>query len=501
MAHRFQVADVAVDRAPLPTRDATELLGTRGFFAVEAAGASRPFVACPGLHGLLMAAHLAFTGHRPLVLSPDHVWIAIAQGLARHVAAHAEALRPRLVRHQGTLLLEVERNDWYPGRPGNDWPGVFDALTGQVRQHLGGRADLCVASFSTTDPVARAASAIVLLDAVQGFFRYGVSSLCGIPEVTLRGTEADWADVRRRARVLGELDLGGWAEALDPWLAEMEAAAGGRPDRTKWLDFYKLEHASGGEEVSGWINVLFPFVGDTGTRQNAWFTGGGPLDLPKLGSFPSGLATAPFVWRFPSGALDMSFVAGFVGVHQDPSGAVEPGFGWAVVPRVVARRFQVSQRHDGVKWLHPLKSQELSSLEGLAAEVAPYGPFALDLGWCRKLASLAPLQGLGTLQELSIMECDLLTSLDDLRDLPGLRTLHVAQCPNLRDVSALAALDQLENVSLSHCPALTDRSPLAALPRLHTLTVWEKSLPEGVRGRHTAPEAIAAAQRGLRALR
>src|SRR5262249_43670454 len=36
-------------------------------------------VAGVGHHPLIAAAHLAFSGHRPLVLSPDVIWLTIAQ--------------------------------------------------------------------------------------------------------------------------------------------------------------------------------------------------------------------------------------------------------------------------------------------------------------------------------------------------------------------------------------------------------------------------------------
>src|SRR5689334_4391888 len=54
-------------------------------------------------HALLEAVYLAFNEHRPLVLSPDAVWITITQGVAHHMAAQGEALRDRFVAHQGRL--------------------------------------------------------------------------------------------------------------------------------------------------------------------------------------------------------------------------------------------------------------------------------------------------------------------------------------------------------------------------------------------------------------
>ena len=46
---------------------------------------------------LLAAVYAAFSQHRPLVLTPDAVWITIAQGVAHQMAIHGERLRPGFV--------------------------------------------------------------------------------------------------------------------------------------------------------------------------------------------------------------------------------------------------------------------------------------------------------------------------------------------------------------------------------------------------------------------
>jgi hypothetical protein len=46
-------------------------------------------------HPLLEAVHVAFSQHRPLSLSPDAIWLVIAQGFGHHVAENAEILRGR----------------------------------------------------------------------------------------------------------------------------------------------------------------------------------------------------------------------------------------------------------------------------------------------------------------------------------------------------------------------------------------------------------------------
>jgi len=89
-------------------------------------------------HPLIEAVHVAFSQHRPLSLSPDDIWLVIAQGFGHHVTKNAEALRGRLVRHQGRRGLTVETQD--------------STLTG---------FEYAIASFSSeirqaTDPVLRA---------------------------------------------------------------------------------------------------------------------------------------------------------------------------------------------------------------------------------------------------------------------------------------------------------------------------------------------------------
>jgi hypothetical protein len=69
-------------------------------------------------HSLVSAVYLAFSDHRPLVLTPDAVWITLAQGFAQHINHHANALRSRVVTHKGTVTLyattwELANNeDW-----------------------------------------------------------------------------------------------------------------------------------------------------------------------------------------------------------------------------------------------------------------------------------------------------------------------------------------------------------------------------------------------------
>jgi|HubBroStandDraft_6_1064221.scaffolds.fasta_scaffold83035_2 hypothetical protein len=338
MSITFQVSQVERAGAPLALPAAEEPPRLQGR-PVEAMGATAPFLPSAG-HGLLHAVHLAYAEHRPLALSPDAIWLTLAQGFAMHVNANAERLRGKFVRHEGQATLGIRRDDFVKGSPHNPWPEAFGAFSDAIAEHIGRQRDLVVCDFSTTGPVERAASEIVLLDAMQRYFRYEVLTSCGIPEITLEGTALDWRSIRRRARALEEYELAWWTEALGPVLDELVAAAEGRVDARFWQTFFKHRGGSGGPYVRGWINVLFPYikVGEDATlERNPWMArwregldasfGGGPT----VAHIPSGLSSVPFVWDYLGTPFPMRFLGGFVGVGQDEGTlVVRPVIGWAV---------------------------------------------------------------------------------------------------------------------------------------------------------------------------
>jgi hypothetical protein len=344
---------------------AKQLKQQQALLEAEEAAATRPLEACSRYHGQLVdgvlahpviaALHRAFTQHRPLCLSPDMVWLLLCQGVAHHINLHAEALRSRLVRHQGKARILVRRDDFVKGSPENPWGEVVGEFSARIQEHIGPAHGLFVPRFSTTGPAERVASEIVLLDAVKSYFRYVLQTLCGIPAVTLEGTVEDWQELAERAREFARFDLQWWLTSLEPILQEFIAAARGQVRQPFWESIYKFGSFSGGAAVTGWIAAFFPyFKGGDGaaTVQNPWLAAGGEklrallsgqwdrqrFDLggPSPGDFPGGLARAPFVWEYLGAPFDMELLGGFVGVAQDSATlALRPEVGWAI--REVAR--------------------------------------------------------------------------------------------------------------------------------------------------------------------
>jgi hypothetical protein len=338
MAITFEVSNVP--RYPVALRIPSAPPRVLQGLPVEAMGAASPAFLPSAENAFLRAAHVAYALHYPLTLTPDAVWLCIAQGFAAHVNLNAERLRGRFVRHEGQATIKIRRDDFVQGSPQNPWPEVFGAFSDAVAEHIGKKRDLLVCDFSTTGPHERAASEVVLLDTVQRFFKYELYTLCGIPEITLEGTVADWRALRRRAQALEEYDAAFWTKELGPVLDKVVATAEGKVDREFWEMFFKHADGSGGPWVRGWINVLFPYVSELMKETLApnpalgvWRRGidsrhgGGP----RPGQIPSGISSVPFVWEYLGARVDMRLLAGFVGAAQDPESlALRPVIGWAV---------------------------------------------------------------------------------------------------------------------------------------------------------------------------
>lgn len=329
----FAVDDVAPAAEVLPARPLGELFKD----ALAVGGDPGLAVLAPdGVHPLLSAVARAFAGHRPLVLSPDAVWLTIAQGVAQHVRLHAEELRPLLVSHAGRKRLEVIHDGAMP-EDAESWRGFVGAFAGR----LGGEiafADLFACDFSTSTDVERVAGQIVLLDAYSPYYSAWLECVCGIPSITLTGTVDDWRSIWARVDALDAFGLERWQRSLKPIADQFIVAAKGYPDIPFWQRIYNPVDAYGGDATTGWAARLYPYLERSGA-----------VDAPNpLLDLPIGLprdATSPSIRTYHVPATlsqvivnvgdhvagehrTVALRGGLVAVAQDDDGALRPVAGW-----------------------------------------------------------------------------------------------------------------------------------------------------------------------------
>ena len=299
-------------------------------------------------HPFVGAIHDAYASHRPIVFSPDMFWLVIAQGFANHVNQNAEKMRHHFVTFEGKKKVIVRRDEFIKGSPNNDWGGAYNEFADKLVEFIGQENhDAIVCPFSTTGTIERAANDLVLMDAMQSYFEFGMCTFCGIPSVTLEGTAEDWEKLRNKTESLGNrYGVQFWTDKMLPYLDRIVKNAAGADDPDLWKGIYKIGGGSGGPYISGWILKFFPYISgskynrqtkdyDKSLELNPW------LDKPDTeerhfgglttDKWPPSLSKVPLTWLYYTEIDEMEMLAGFAGYTQDTeTRAVRPKIGWAV---------------------------------------------------------------------------------------------------------------------------------------------------------------------------
>ena len=343
----FGVDDVIPATGLLPSQPLGEVFGD----ALVVGGDPTLRVLVPdGVHPLLDAVGRAFADHRRLVLSPDAVWLTIAQGVAQHLRLNAETLRSQLVSHAGRKRLSVVLDGPAP-RDADGWRDLVEMfhklLAAEIRD-----ADMFECDFSTSTDVERVAGHVVLLDAYSSYFALWLQFVCGIPSITLTGTVEDWQKIRRRVDVIAGFGLRTWCLSLAPIADQFVRAASGQVDTAFWRRIYSPADAYGGDVITGWAARLYPYLVDGGVQSRPNPLLELPIDEPRdvtvdgMGYRGPGVrsdAVPATLSRVTINVNDrvggdnrvVALHAGLVGVAQDHDGALRPVAGWRLVPAVV----------------------------------------------------------------------------------------------------------------------------------------------------------------------
>lgn len=299
-----------------------------------------------GYHPLIDAVHTAFSGHYALCLSPDAIWLTIAQGFSDHVNGHAEELRGQLVSDAGEkrLTASVDRLNL------DSFSAAIEQFSAMIRAETDPAIhDVCLCDFSTTTAAVRTASQLVLMDTYSQYFEYLIRAICGIPRICVTGSVEDWEKIRARIEIFDTFGLGWWTSRLRPVLDQFVRTAAGKPDLDFWKSIYLLRgeetngclpprdgSSDGPVRITGWIADLFPYLGKRrNLRRNPifeaqrrpWTTVGGEGVRP--GEFGTGISTVSVTITGSGGSQKLDLMAGFVGIEQDRDNlSISPVITW-----------------------------------------------------------------------------------------------------------------------------------------------------------------------------
>ncbi|CDO68660.1 hypothetical protein BN946_scf184790.g9 [Trametes cinnabarina] len=214
----------------------------------------------PETNGFVRTVLEAYASHRHLVLRPDDVWMAILTQLSFYVNAHAEELREYFVAHEGKKELIVEA---VGNRYSVDFGYLSRRMTREIHENVvdSTLVDWILPDFSTTTTKDRTVSAVIMMSTLKEYFVYGFVLTCGIPTITLLGTQDDWQALLRRLDRLPMLgaEPAAWAQMLRPILRRFVDVFDNpeQPDLGFWRSVVHKHSEGCGEDVlSGWVTAF-----------------------------------------------------------------------------------------------------------------------------------------------------------------------------------------------------------------------------------------------------
>jgi len=174
---------------------------------------------------------------------------------------------------------------------------------------------------------------------MQHYFEYSIICICGIPDIYLEGTAADWRRLIEKTQKLREYDLDWWIDELVPVLEKIALAAEGEDDIAFWQSIINKKDlpvegwevcgwTPPHEKINGWIVKFYPYTDNNNRRRLDFIYDSDIRDLaPETG-------TAPLKYTDWDGTVyDLDIHAGLVGFEEDSTRALRPVVGWWICER------------------------------------------------------------------------------------------------------------------------------------------------------------------------
>jgi len=291
-------------------------------------------------NGLVYTIFRAWSGHHHLTLRPEDIWFAILSQLSFYINAHAEKLRSFFVAHDGQKELEtidfgtIHSVDFGPIAQKMTHLIQKNVLDPELRTWI-------MPSFSTTTSSDRVVASVLMMGALQKYFKYTMGICCGIPSVTLLGEKADWEMMVTKLDKIPQLgtEPSLFRDLLKPTLKRFVQSFD-TPQKTDIVDFWnRAVHEAGGSGphyLSGWVTA-FCFWNEDGKslyrepkRPVTWepFAGskaGCELDgvlyhRVDTKNIPCGFASVPVKVNDNGTIYSTKMLAGSVGIQGSSSG-------------------------------------------------------------------------------------------------------------------------------------------------------------------------------------
>lgn len=223
-------------------------------------------------NGLINAFLFAYNNHIPLKIKVQDIHIALQLIISTFVNNNSEQSRDLFVTHSGKKTLTVE-NDAL------DFNTFGQMMRDSVKENIKDSKfiDLLDPKYSTTKPICQTVSNLLVLNTLKEYFSYDFVCCCGIPSVTMDGTQDDWLNLKTKYEEIkkifynyGTLELNDWFDCMDIVInLFIEMRMMGENGIVQATDDQKLlwervitfvPIGSGGDTfLGGWVQILSPY--------------------------------------------------------------------------------------------------------------------------------------------------------------------------------------------------------------------------------------------------
>ncbi|WP_290764917.1 DUF4419 domain-containing protein [Fibrobacter sp. UBA4297] len=239
----------------------TEKLHIQELISGEHRTFPHPFVAMVGM---------AFANHHSIEIFPDDIWLLIMDGIRMHVKNNRDALKGKFIQNGSDTNIVIIDNFLTPQAPPTAWKRniseIYDTLYQKLPETTRTTFDV---DFSTSTAIDKFVSKTMLMAISSEYYTYTIMTLCGIPQIFIKGKKEDWEKLKSSFDNLANiLDMPWWAEQINPILNEFVNAFEKKYNMEFWRSIYKDVPRGKGSgtqpKINGWITKFFPYIDKIG---------------------------------------------------------------------------------------------------------------------------------------------------------------------------------------------------------------------------------------------
>lgn len=286
-----------------------------------------------------------YNNHHNLVIRPDDIWTAILTQFSFYVNKNAEEFRSQFVNFDGTKELVVDIVGTLRDAP---YDVFVTKMTEKIDENLVDKTvkDWILPNFTTTTTNDVISCGIIFMAVTKKYFEFSCCLKCGIPNVTLEGTVADWVDILSCLEKLKSYKLDKWYDMLKKIVAEFVDAKKNKANIDFWHRICNhLGEGSGPRYISGWLTAFAVFDED-GNWSGKCNDGQWPMiDIDRI---PSGIVTVDVKITDYNRNYKSIMIAGHVAyeVLKDDR-TLQPQIGWGIALKMTDEEIQ--EHHEAVR--------------------------------------------------------------------------------------------------------------------------------------------------------